>query len=619
MIMSYLLKASALIAIIYICYILFLQRETFFNSNRWFLILGLLTAVLFPLLVIPIYVEMPTASYEGFHLIGTTAPNNPETSFNLNALSIWIYAIGVSVFFVRSLIHHFSLILLIKNNNKEKIGNYTYIKTSQNITPFSFFKWIVYNPKPFSEEELDLILQHEKIHASQFHSIDALIMDLTVILFWYNPFIWFYRKALKQNLEFIADHHTQTYTDNEERYQKLLLKTSLPEQNLTLINTFYNSTIKKRILMLHKSKSNLMNTWKYSIIVPLLVIFALTFNTKIIAQTTDDVSKSASNDQQNILKFVITKDTKDTQLDYIKNKLADYEATISFNNLKRNSKSEITSIKIEFEYQNNSGNHAVKSTDPINSVEISLNPSDASINLGQQTSALSQTFDVKPNDSGQTSLKKIAITKFDTIYSDKKSGNQESYQVVGYKINDDNVINKDTIFYITNNTGKVHTVKDLKGENKQLMLFKKKDKQKKPFIDAENSPLVFLDGKEIKTDELNTINPDEIKSMEVLKDKTVTEKYGEKGKNGVIFILSKEGTTYKTDDEIVLSKEKILITNNGKTPLYILDGEEITLAQMNAIEANDIASVFILKDKSATKKYGKKGKNGVVIITLKKD
>ncbi len=545
-------------------------------------------------------------------MIPTTATNNPEATFDLNSLLIWVYVIGVSFFFGRLLIQHFSLIKLIKNNDSKKIGSYSYIKTSQNIMPFSFFRWIVYNPKPFNNEELDLILQHEKIHASQFHSIDVVVMNLAVVLFWFHPVIWLYRKALKQNLEFIADHHTQKYTQSGERYQKLLLKTSLPEQHLTLINTFYNSTIKKRILMLHQSKSNKMNTWKYSIIVPLLVVFALTFNTKIIAQTTDDVSETSINNQQNIFKFVITKDTKDTQLDDIKNKLADQGATISINNLKRNPKSEITSIKIAFEYQNNSGNHAVNSTNPINSIEISMNPFDGSINVGQQTSALSQTFDVTPNDNGQTSLKKITITKLDTLYSNKN-------QVVGYKINDDNVINKDTIFYITNSTGKVHTIKDLEGDNNQLSVIIREGKKTDPLKYAENPPLVFIDGKKISADEMRTIDPNDIKSIEVLKDKSATEKYGEQGKNGVILILSKEGTTNKTNDEIVVLKGKTVITNSGKTPLYILDGEEITFDQMNAIDANNIASVNVLKDKSATKKYGKKAKNGVIIITLKKD
>ncbi|MEO8773989.1 MAG: M56 family metallopeptidase, partial [Gelidibacter sp.] len=359
--MDYFLKASAIITIFYGCYFIFLQRETFFHSNRWFLIVGLVTSVLFPMLIIPIYVEATPTSFDGFTMIATRPQNAPE-AYDVTTLLIWVYGIGASFFLGRLIIQLISLIVLVKKNEQDKNEQYTYVETHQDTTPFSFFRWIVYNPKQFNQNELELILQHEKIHAKQMHSMDVLLMDLVTALFWFNPFIWLYRKALKQNLEFIADRDTQKQTDCEERYQKLLLKTSLAQQNLMLINTFYNSTIKKRIVMLHKSKSNFMNAWKYTIIVPLLVIFAMTFNTKIIAQSSDQTSKTAVDDHQNILKFVVTKDTKDKQLDFIKDKLADKGAVISFNNLKRNSKNEITSIKISYEYKAHKGNYHKKSS-----------------------------------------------------------------------------------------------------------------------------------------------------------------------------------------------------------------------------------------------------------------
>ena len=53
-------------------------------------------------------------------------------------------------------------------------------------------------------------------------------------------------------------------------------------------------------------------------------------------------------------------------------------------------------------------------------------------------------------------------------------------------------------------------------------------------------PLVVLDGKEVSSDTLSKINPDKIESMNVLKGKTATDKYGVKGKNGVIEILTRQ-------------------------------------------------------------------------------
>ncbi|WP_323027698.1 M56 family metallopeptidase [Gelidibacter japonicus] len=642
--MEYLLKSSALIAVFYICYILFLQRETFFEANRWFLLLGLITSILFPLLVIPIYVDMPATTNGGFSVIATTAQTTPEPSFDLTTLTLWVYAIGVSFFLGRLLIQFLSLMKLINKNDKEKSGKYTYIRTSESLSPFSFFKWIVFNPKLFNEKELVLILQHEKIHASQSHSIDTVLVDLAAALFWFNPFIWLYRKVLKQNLEFIADQHTQKQSKNDERYQKLLLKTSLPEQNLNIVNTFYNSSIrlklfgkqitlfntlgqvKKRIVMLHKSKSNLMNTWKYSIVVPLLVIFAMTFNTEIIAQTTVAEKETAKSDQQNILKFVVTKDTKDQQLDFIKEKLADKGAIISFKNVKRNIKNEITAIKIKFDYKNNSGNTSINLSQPISPIEISINPSNDSINVGQQTSELSQSFDIITDEDGQ-----VIISESTT---DPK---ENSFRIVGKKINK-NATNKDTIF-IENTTGKV-SYKNTIDENNKVITVKKTNSETHIFNNDESSPLVFLDGKKIKNDEMDTIDPNSILNIQVLKDKAITKKYGKKGDNGVILITSKKDGFSKSenqeiifenqinqkiiklevdeDTEIIHERPSNLLSNSKNPPLYIVDGKETTREQMDAINETNIESVFVLKGEQATKQYGKKGENGVIIVTTKK-
>jgi bla regulator protein BlaR1 len=576
--MEYLLKASALLTIFYGCYILFLQRETFFDSNRWFLVLGLLTSVLFPLFVIPIYVDMPASSNDSFNIVAASIQNTPE-SVDLSSLFIWIYATVGSFFLVRLIIQLFSLNVLIKKHDKKKIDSYIFIETQQNTTPFSFFKWIIYNPEHFNQQELQLILQHEKVHAKQMHSMDVLLIDIASALFWFNPFIWLYRKALMQNLEFIADDNTQKTTNCEERYQKLLLKTSLPQENLIFINTFYNSTIKKRIVMLHKSKSKLMNTWKYSIMVPLLIVFALTFNTETIAQTPDQVSESASNDQQNVLKFVVTKDTKDSRLDVIKNKLTDEGANITFKNLKRNSKDELTDIKIKFRYKGVNKTYYSKLDQPISPIEISINPSKGTINLGQQSSELSQTFDVDTMEDGQIKINKTSSKNTALITKDEEA---------------------EIIYEEENNIKIIELNSDDNSEETEII-----DEQPiSILLNSKKKRLIIIDGKEITKEQMEAIDPNDIGFISILKDKKVTKKYGQKGENGVILITTK--------------KEK-LPSNDENPPLYILGDKEITKEQMEAINPNTIDAVNVLKDAKATEKYGKKGKNGVIIITLKKE
>ena len=151
--------------------------------------------------------------------------------------------------------------------------------------PFSFFKYIVFNKTQFNDTELTHIINHEKVHAKQYHSLDIILVQLASALFWFNPFIWLYKKEIQQNLEFIADKEAQNISKCEKSYQTLLLKSSVPNYQLVLANNFYNSLIKKRIVMLHKSKSNNLKMWKYALVLPVLAVFLMSANTWSLAST----------------------------------------------------------------------------------------------------------------------------------------------------------------------------------------------------------------------------------------------------------------------------------------------------------------------------------------------
>lgn len=110
-------------------------------------------------------------------------------------------------------------------------------------------------------------------------------------------------------------------------------------------------------------------------------------------------------------------------------------------------------------------------------------------------------------------------------------------------------------------------------------------------------PIYILDGKEINS--LDGVSPDAIESISVLKNESSVALYGEKGKNGVIIITSKK-VGQPTDNVLI-----------------ILDGVA-TKKKVTDINPNDIQSVNVLKGDQAIAKYGEKGKNGVVEITIKK-
>lgn len=77
--------------------------------------------------------------------------------------------------------------------------------------------------------------------------------------------------------------------------------------------------------------------------------------------------------------------------------------------------------------------------------------------------------------------------------------------------------------------------------------------------------------------------------------------------------------TRPTDDAGI--KIRGVNTINGSTdPIYVVDGlvMDNSYSGFNAVNINDIASIEVLKDASATALYGSRGSNGVVVITTKK-
>jgi TonB family protein len=134
--------------------------------------------------------------------------------------------------------------------------------------------------------------------------------------------------------------------------------------------------------------------------------------------------------------------------------------------------------------------------------------------------------------------------------------------------------------------------------------------------------LVFIDGKESTIAEMTQIDLVNIEKVDILKDKKAIEKYGKKGKDGVILVtLKKEETASNTQTFKVQSNSPLKFgdaNSFGKEPLIFIDGVVDKDQNVNNIPPETIESISVLKDASATKAYGEKGKNGVILIKTRK-
>jgi len=289
---TYLLKSSGLMIAFFLAYHLLLRKETFFTANRWFLLTGLVTSALLPLFFIKKirYVERPKLTIDDMIALSSQTATKVSNAVPIKESIDWIqialisYGIVVAVLLVKVLLNLFSVMKLVHGQKVQKEERYAIIDINKAVVPFSFFNYIVFNSRLYAAEELENIICHEKVHSKQKHSLDVLLAHFFTIIFWINPIVWWYKKAVIQNLEFIADHHAIQQIEDKKAYQKTLLKVVSHQSCLPITNHFYQSLIKKRIVMLNKNQSHSSNSWKYAAVLPALIAFVFLFQVQVVAQ-----------------------------------------------------------------------------------------------------------------------------------------------------------------------------------------------------------------------------------------------------------------------------------------------------------------------------------------------
>jgi hypothetical protein len=365
----YIAKSSGLIVLFYCAYYFLLRKETFFNSSRWFLLAGLGTSLILPFIVYTkiIWIEaVPLSAVRYSHNYVYQTIEQESFEINWSYIMLTVYCIGFLALIIKFAGDFISLNSVLKGKKVQQQADFKFVDITENIAPFSYFDYIVYNSSMYTEAELENIIEHEKVHSDQHHTIDVLISRLFCVLFWFNPFIWLYKKAILQNLEFIADHEAAKNLSDKKAYQYTLLKITTHENCVAITNHFYQSLIKKRIVMLNKNQSNKRNHWKYYAILPALAVFVFLFQVKTIAQEKKEALEIPQK-LQSVDVYKITNKMSDNALKELKENLKEkHNVDLQISKTSRNSDDQLTAIKIVVKKENGkSETFQVKSTKPI--------------------------------------------------------------------------------------------------------------------------------------------------------------------------------------------------------------------------------------------------------------
>ncbi|WP_066510026.1 M56 family metallopeptidase [Rufibacter sp. DG15C] len=338
--MEYLLKVSLVMAVGFLFYKLVLQQESFFATNRFYLLCCLVLAFAFPFVNMPQLVKnqgVVSSLFQEKETVTETTPGVASTSVERlrvqtvepaasvasqsvtaqepassgssmvaetekasaaaetsvlegRSWGFWLamfYVFGVAIFCLNLLFQLVATLWKVyRSHDKVEDGDYVIINTAKPQAPCSFFKYIFIHPDSYDFDTYEQIIAHEKIHVRLGHTLDLLLAELAVVVLWFNPLAWLYKREVEKNIEYQTDAillgQEQVSPDS---YQMSLLQIACPQKPLSITTNYNQSLLKQRICMMNAKKSTPHAFWKYAFLAPLFFGTLLVLNEPATSHT----------------------------------------------------------------------------------------------------------------------------------------------------------------------------------------------------------------------------------------------------------------------------------------------------------------------------------------------
>ncbi len=573
----YILKSSICLAAFYLFYKLLLTKETFHRFNRMVLILIFTLAAVIPFIELTLRSDSAISdlslNLDNLMAMVGEAQTNSTGGQEERVAPVWIkgliilYVTGLIITVLFSMISFLRMYLLLKRGGTKRStidNNITLIIHNEQISPFSWMKYIALNEKDYTENGREIIA-HEMAHIKGIHSVDILIAELMKTVHWFNPAAWLLKQEIRNIHEFQADESVIKNGIDAKQYQLLLIKKAVGDRLYTMANSFNHSKLKNRITMITKKKSNRRASLKALFVLPLTLFAVILFANEKVTSALEPVSNIKIND-------LIQKDTtKVRQKDTLKR---EFKKIVIIDSDKKSGDTK------------KSVSYTIQSKDDKGIVYINGDLSDTAI------------------------VKKLSEKGFTVITPE----NAKEYAKKVEKSDETSVIYLSSV---------------------QRDSLKKGDKSIRVRVKGGNKPVMVVNGEIVTEFDISKYSPESIVSVNILKDEAAIQKYGDKGKSGIIELTLGDGAGNIVGNNIDANKrviiegdnrsetlKSIMIINSkgGKeAPLVVIDGEVMKEKfDINTIKPETIHSMTVLKDKSAIEKYGERAKNGVIEVTLKK-
>ena len=582
----YILKSAACLAVFYLFYKLLMSRDTFHRFNR-FALLGLLVlSSLLPLVEAsvnsPAAVQETMLTLEQLLLLADMQPEGESmAAATPSATVLWlraallVYLTGIVFFIVRNLCSLARLGRLIRQGKREALDSYLSDRKEKNvrlvvhdhdIAPFSWMHWIVIARKDLEENGREILI-HELAHIRNRHSWDLLLADLCIFVQWFNPAAWLLKQELQNIHEYEADETVLREGVNARNYQMLLIKKAVGTRLYSMANSFNHSSLKKRITMMLKEKSNPWARAKYLYILPLAALAVTAFARPEVSAVADEISAvkviaPAVHDsiQPNVQPAVAA---PSSALDQMPEFPGGMEALNTYlrNNIRYPQAAQKAGIQgrviIQFIV---SKDGSITDAEVVESVDPQLDAEGLRLikNMPRWKPGMrkGQAIRVK-----QTLPIRFAFTKT----SDKPENNNSIF---------------------LKNGSYNSSLKDV---------------------------ILLVNGQEVSPEIFRAIDPQRIQSVTVLKDQASLAKYTtDKSKTGIIQVELK-----KENQASSINIPTIRFDSHTSQALVVMDGKTADATAVQALSPSQIKSIKVLKGQQAVDLFGEAAKNGAICVSTR--
>lgn len=276
-----LFKINLVLLLFAAAYFLVLRRLTFYTLNRVFLVGGIIFSTVYPFINLTDFFNRQEQINPVIVGLVPTIDVKQLTS-NYAILDYWqivsvVFYLGVAFMAFRLIGQFLSLYRVHRGSKPGAVRNLNVRILKGRLSPFSFWQTVYINPDIHSESELDTILAHEQVHVKEWHTLDIILAEVSVVFYWFNPGVWLMKRAIKENIEFITDARIVKKGIDKKAYQYSLLGVGNLQASVSLVNNFNLSDLKKRIKMMNAKRSSPRKLLIYAFILPVLLVTTLAF------------------------------------------------------------------------------------------------------------------------------------------------------------------------------------------------------------------------------------------------------------------------------------------------------------------------------------------------------